>query len=101
MFVSMMTFIIPNTVSLQLLLYKPISRNFGENSSANCQKFRCRCSKSSNDSAGIIIQLELDQERQAKLDAEKREQTALAEKQAALAEIERLKALLTKNNLNS
>jgi len=42
----------------------------------------------------LTIQHELDEERQAKLEA-------LADKQAALEEIERLKALLAKNNLNS
>ena len=49
----------------------------------------------------LTIQHELDEERRAKLEAEKREQVALADKQAALEEIERLKALLAKNNLNS
>ena len=56
----------------------------------------------------LTIQHELDEERQAKLEAEKREQSvmereqaALADRQAALEEIERLKALLAKNNLNS
>ena len=49
----------------------------------------------------LTIQHELDEERRAKLEAEKREQVALADRQAALEEIERLKALLAKNNLNS
>ena len=42
----------------------------------------------------LTIQHELDEERRAK-------EAALIEKDAALAELERLKALLAKNNLNS
>ncbi|TAN49325.1 MAG: hypothetical protein EPN21_12405 [Methylococcaceae bacterium] len=40
------------------------------------------------------IQLELEEEREAKLQALLREQAALKEKEAALAEVERLKTLL-------
>ena len=54
------------------------------------------------------MEYELDEERKAKLEAQKREQEALTQKQialsreqAALAELERLKALLAKYNLNS
>jgi hypothetical protein len=61
------------------------------------------------------MEYELDEERKAKLEAQKREQealtqkqtalaekqSALAEKQAALAELERLKALLAKYNLDA
>ena len=56
----------------------------------------------------LTIQHELDEERQAKLEAEKREQSAMEREQVALelikqkdAELEQLKALLAKNNLNS
>jgi len=45
-------------------------------------------------------QHELDEERQAKNEAIQREQTALKDKADAIKEIERLKALLAKNNLN-
>ena len=45
-------------------------------------------------------QHELDEERQAKNEAIQREQVALKDKSDALAEIERLKVLLAKNNLN-
>lgn len=45
-------------------------------------------------------QHELDEERQAKNEAIQREQVALKDKADALAEIERLKVLLAKNNLN-
>ena len=45
-------------------------------------------------------QHELDEERQAKNEAIQREQAALKDKADALAEIERLKALLAKNKLN-
>jgi hypothetical protein len=45
-------------------------------------------------------QHELDEERQAKNEALQREQAALKDKADALAEIERLKALLAKNKLN-
>jgi hypothetical protein len=54
------------------------------------------------------MEYELNEERKAKLEAQKREQealtqkqAALAEKQAALAELERLKALLAKYNLDA
>jgi hypothetical protein len=46
------------------------------------------------------MEYELDEERKAKLEAQKREQEALTQKQAALAELERLKALLAKYNLD-
>ena len=53
------------------------------------------------------MEYERDQERKAKLEAEKREQEALTQKQialsreqAALAELERVKALLAKHNLD-
>ena len=56
----------------------------------------------------LTIQHELDAERKAKAEAIEREQTALVREQTALireqmalAEIDRLKALLAKNNLNS
>ena len=56
----------------------------------------------------LTIQHELDEERRAKEAALKREETALQDKETALellkdkdAELERLKALLAKNNLNS
>jgi hypothetical protein len=45
-------------------------------------------------------QHELDEERQAKNEAIQREQTALKDKADAIKEIERLKALLAKNNQN-
>ena len=61
------------------------------------------------------MEYELDEERKARLEAQKREeealhrektaldekQTVLTEKQAALAELERLKALLAKYNLDA
>jgi hypothetical protein len=54
------------------------------------------------------MEYELDEERKAKLEAQKREQEALTQKQialsreqAALAELERLKALLAKYNLDA
>ena len=55
----------------------------------------------------LTIQHELDEERQAKLEALADKQAALADKELALelikqkdAELEKLKALLAKNNLN-
>ncbi len=49
----------------------------------------------------LTIQYELDQVHKAKLEAEKREQAALDLAKQKDLEIERLKALLAKNNLNS
>ena len=49
----------------------------------------------------LTIQDELDQVHKAKLEAEKREQAALDLAKQKDVEIERLKALLAKNNLNS